>query len=292
MTFIPFIVVIYRIRRKRKSKRSPFTGNLLRSPGETLRRKIEEINENINDFFYSYLIVLCFFAFAFTISTLRTILIAKGLLPTILLGILFGTGLFSSLRKMSQLFEHRLQLRLGYEAELAVGQELNQLMLYGYRVYHDFAFEQYNIDHIVVGPSGVFAVETKGKAKPDTGGGTKGVTIIYDGNMLQFPDGYKTNEPLAQAKRQAVSLSKWLSAAVGEKIAVRPALAYPGWFIKQTTPNVFLFLYGQAQHYLKALHYPEKLSATAIQRIAHQLEQKCRNVEPVAYKKAKEFPNT
>ena len=28
-------------------------------------------------------------------------------------------------------------------------------------VYHDIQADQFNIDHVVVGPSGVFAVETK-----------------------------------------------------------------------------------------------------------------------------------
>jgi len=225
---------------------------------------------------------LSLLAFAFTISTLRTILTAKGLPTTILLGILFGTGLLFSLRKMSRLFESRLNIRLGYEAELAVGQELNQLMLCGYRVYHDFAFEQYNIDHIVVGPSGVFAVETKGKAKPDRGLGKGDATIEFDGNRLLFPDGYQTTAPVEQAKRQAKSLAMFLSSAVGENVVVTPALVYPGWYIRKITPDKFLFVFGD---YKISFTGPVRLDGKFIQRICHQIEQKCRNVKPEAYQK-------
>jgi len=34
-------------------------------------------------------------------------------------------------------------------------------MLDGYHVYHDFPAERFNIDHVVVGPAGAFAIETK-----------------------------------------------------------------------------------------------------------------------------------
>ena len=53
-----------------------------------------------------------------------------------------------------------LNYRLGLEAEMAVGQELNQLLRHGYWVFHDLPADKFNIDHVVVGRNGVFAVET------------------------------------------------------------------------------------------------------------------------------------
>jgi hypothetical protein len=59
----------------------------------------------------------------------------------------------------------QLQLnRIGYDGELATAQELNQLMRHGYYVFHDLQAENFNIDHIVIGPAGVFAVETKSRS--------------------------------------------------------------------------------------------------------------------------------
>ncbi len=57
---------------------------------------------------------------------------------------------------------------LGPDCEMAVGQELNNPMCAGYRVYNDVPAEGLNIDHVVVGRNGVFAVETKGRSKPST----------------------------------------------------------------------------------------------------------------------------
>jgi len=54
------------------------------------------------------------------------------------------------------------RLRAGFDAALAVGQELDRLMREGAWVYHDVLGDNFNIDHVVVSPRGIFAIETKG----------------------------------------------------------------------------------------------------------------------------------
>ncbi len=87
------------------------------------------------------------------------------------------------------MFNKRRRYRLGYEGEIAVGQELNQLMRDGFYVYHDFFVDKFNIDHIVVGPSGVFAVETKARSKPTSDSPVPDYKVKYNGKCLQFPNG-------------------------------------------------------------------------------------------------------
>lgn len=58
----------------------------------------------------------------------------------------------------------------GAEGEEAVGKILEELRAEGWCVIHDVAFGRGNIDHIVVGPGGIFTIETKsraGKVWPD-----------------------------------------------------------------------------------------------------------------------------
>ncbi len=55
--------------------------------------------------------------------------------------------------------------RLAYDGEVAVGQELQYLT--DHVAFHDFQAGTFNIDHILVGASGVYAVETKARSKPD-----------------------------------------------------------------------------------------------------------------------------
>src|SRR5690606_23533501 len=60
-------------------------------------------------------------------------------------------------------------LRLGMEGERAVGQFLERLREDGYHVFHDVVAVNFNVDHVLVGPAGVFAIETKTWSKPSAG---------------------------------------------------------------------------------------------------------------------------
>ena len=199
--------------------------------------------------------------------------------------LLFLTLIAWAARRLSQLLKQRANLYLGLDAELAVGQELNYLMAHGCRVFHDFPAENFNIDHVVVGPGGTFAVETKGRAKPDKGRGSADAKLVYDGQLLSFPD-WQEQAPLDQARRQAEWLQKWLSSAVGASVAVRPALALPGWFIERTKPGNVLVFNGKNPLFLaKPQGQAGALAADMQNRIAHQLEQRCRDVAPVAFRR-------
>jgi hypothetical protein len=58
----------------------------------------------------------------------------------------------------------------GAEGEEVVGKILEGLRAEGWQVIHDVSFGRGNIDHIVVGPGGIFTIETKshgGKVWPD-----------------------------------------------------------------------------------------------------------------------------
>ena len=54
---------------------------------------------------------------------------------------------------------------------------------------HDFPANQFNVDHVVIGPTGVFAVETKARSKPVNGGGKQDATVVCHGDHLAFPNG-------------------------------------------------------------------------------------------------------
>ena len=177
-------------------------------------------------------------------------------------------------------------LRIGYDAELAIGQELDQLMRQGAAVFHDFPAEKFNIDHIVISPVGVFAVETKGRAKPVLASGAT-ARVEYDGKALKFPTWIET-KPIAQAERQAKWLRGWLLKAVGEPVAVRPVLAIPGWFVKRTARGSVNVYSGRELSTLVSKGGFDRLAEDKMQRIIHVVEQRCRNIEPTFNRTPKE----
>jgi hypothetical protein len=181
--------------------------------------------------------------------------------------------------KLINMLNLRRSYQLGYEGEIAVGQELNQLMRDGYYVYHDFPAGKFNIDHIVVGTSGVFAVETKARSKPTSKDRKADAKVKYDGKCLRFPNGTDI-ESIEQARRQAEWLSKWLQRAVGEAVKVRPVVALPGWFVERVASGGIRVINPKNFRSIAKPKDGNILSEQIISRIVHQLEQKCRDVEP------------
>lgn len=280
---IPLFTACYFFNKRKKTRRNPLTTSLLRGPGETIRKELEVISEKLDDFFLLIFglailspIVLLFVLKLGDSSTIGwqfwVVLVSYGLIIAGLTSWLYRT------------LRHRQDLYLGLDAETAVGQELNTLMFSGFRVFHDFPAENFNIDHIAVGPAGVFAVETKGRSKPIKGRGNIDAKVFSDGEVLKFPD-WNEMEPLEQARWQAKWLSKWLSSAVGQAVPVKPVLALPGWFVEMTKRSDVVVYSGKNPQFFSKLQAGEPLPDSLVLSIAHQLEQRCRDVAPSAYHK-------
>ena len=163
-------------------------------------------------------------------------------------------------------------------------------MFQGKHVYHDFPADKFNIDHIVVGRSGIFAVETKARSKSTTNNRREDATVEYNGKMLMFPNGddFKIIE---QAERQSSWLSQWISSATGDQVAARAIVALPGWFVKRTSADGISVVNPKQFPSLFKHIKPRTLTDEMITRIVHQLEQKCRDVVPVSKAQEGEHPS-
>lgn len=119
------------------------------------------------------------------------------------------------------------QLRQGLEGEKAVGQFLERLREKGFHVFHDVIGDGFNVDHVLIGPSGVFTVETKTWSKPLNGK----AELSFDGERIRIGAHEPDRNPVVQAKAQAAWLRQLLAESTGKQFEVRPAIVFPGWFI-------------------------------------------------------------
>jgi hypothetical protein len=280
MGLIVLAIEILKTYHKRKKRRSPFTEKFLRGPGQSLIEKLNDINAELVGYLGS-MIAVPLAVYAGIISDLyfqNKMLSSSSVFLYTAFGIVF-TGYL--LVKIVRLLNLRRATRLGFEGEVATGQELNQMMLQGYHVFHDFVADKFNIDHVVVGPAGVFAVEAKVRTKPVSDNKAVGAKVTYDGRCLHFPQ-WKEVKPLEQAKSQAIWLEKWLSSATGEKTLVRPVVALPGWYVTRTSPEGIPVI---NEKQFKGIAKPTNgniLDNRRIKSIVYQIEQKCRNTESKA----------
>jgi hypothetical protein len=201
--------------------KSPLQSNPLRLPGQSLDDRIREVIERqISDriLFAGMMGMLTIFewlrwAFEITVNpvilTIAFVAIALAIVPGI-------TRTRKQIRAM----------RLGRDGERAVGQALEQLRRYGYRVFHDILGPTWNIDHVVIGPGGIFTVETKTLSKP-----LRGHAVIRYERQSLTKGGFDISKHLNQARAQAAYVETWLKDATGQTYAVQPTLVFPGWSV-------------------------------------------------------------
>jgi hypothetical protein len=273
---IPLVVMVTYLRRRASVRRSPLTLNMLRPPGYSLRLEKERLEGELQtQLTFAMMIPLM----AFVISEASKSSIPSG--PVSFWSFVVFTGIAEALvyRKFWKLYQELQPKALGLEGEMFVGEELNQLIAEGCRVFHDVPIDFGNVDHVVVSPTGVYAVNTKMLRKPRRFEGDGKITVNYSDDVIQLPDRvYQI--PRERLLMEAKGLSSFLSESVGEPIEVKPILALPGWFIKQRIgegPVTVISPRNSSQFFLKK---PERLSGQQMKQIAYQLDHRCRDVEP------------
>jgi len=130
-------------------------------------------------------------------------------------------------------------LALATQGERAVGQFLEGFRGSGYRVFHDVPGDGFNVDHVLIGPTGVYTIETKTWSIPEHGS----PTIQFDGEILTASGHRPDRDPIVQAKAQSSWLSRLLHESTGRRYSVRPVVLFPGWYVKQargTTREVWV----------------------------------------------------
>ena len=176
----------------------------------------------------------------------------------------------------------RRNYRLGMRGEQAVGEALVELVAMGYRAFHDFPAEKdWNIDHVVVGPQGVFVIETKTRRRRKVPGQQASHVVRFDGETgtLYFPTG-EDQKAIPQARRNAEWLADYLTKKTAEPVTTEAVVVLPGLFVEADKPNRC----GVAAMNAKSIKgyfsgRPTKISDAQVRRIIVAVDEKCRDIE-------------
>ena len=176
---------------------------------------------------------------------------------------------------------HLSDLSLGLQGERLVGETINWLMKDGFDVFHDYPIDPNgksgNIDHIVVGPNGVFAIETKAVRKPTDDSIAKNYEVSFDGKSLKYPHFSTKRGGMTQAIHNAQFLSKELSASLDEPIQVHPILTLPGWFVDSSSKSPLSVL-NPKNIRANILRKDSVIDESLQRKIAHRIKERCQDV--------------
>jgi hypothetical protein len=213
----------------RDERRSPLSEKLLHQSGSQARKRAEDLGDDI-----MARVAMLFLAGPLWMMVL---LLPRARWASLRFGWADYLGIAAAiamilwcLRDIFVLRRDRRNWLNGMRGEMASAQALDRLRAQGCEVFHDLPGDRGNIDHVVVAPNAVFAVETKWRSKHAKGASS--ADVWFDGKTLQFAGGYRDSAAIAQASACASELAKYLGGRTGEQVRVIPVVALPGWYVK------------------------------------------------------------
>jgi hypothetical protein len=138
--------------------------------------------------------------------------------------VMTGYAVFKVLRTRKRVH----QLKQGRDGERAVAQYLEWFRTSNFFVFHDVPSGDANVDHVLIGPQGVFTIETKTHTKPLRG---ECKVSVVDG-VVRANGFVLDRNPIVQAKAQAGWLRNFLAESQFN-VRVWPVVVFPGWFVER-----------------------------------------------------------
>ena len=145
----------------------------------------------------------------------------------ILLTALVAAALFAMYRLGLTIITWR-QVQFLRDANIAIGHQLQRIASDHGRAYHDVPTTAGIVDHVLIGQSGVYAINVVAKRHFKQG------FAQLDGNEVSFSIG-KHAHSVVDIVAKSSRLQKELSKKTGHNIRVRSVIAVPGWDINEQT---------------------------------------------------------
>ncbi len=254
----------------------------LRPPGESIRHEIRRLEDQRMGHILSVL---------FTPVVFGGLVIAVGqfLQPDTLpdLAWIGGLGLlvviiatFLPLRRFGKWAQAYGQAQLDFYGERYVSQFLFPLVGAGYCLFHDVELgsngKRSHVDHILVGPAGVFVIETRTRRKRGRQAKALEADVTYDGKGIHFPWG-EDREGIDQAWANARKVKSLLEDTANiAGFPLYPILALPGWSVDATREfkKPAVISPQQIRDYVLAQPRERLMNTETIRKLALQVEKR------------------
>lgn len=265
---------------RRRHEKPPQQEKLLRPPGYSLMQRLDDV-------FFQIVESL---GFAMAMGGLAGVTAAHGArimvqsradLATWIIALFLVVSCASAIAltiKCFRLWRQSRNIKLGLRGEQAVAEALNEVGDHGFRAFHDIpGSDNWNIDHVVVGPRGVFVIETKARRRRGSKTSQREHEVVFDSKDLRFPFG-TDNSTVPQIRRNIGWTTDYLAKKTGEAVRVEGIIALPGWFVAAS--GNFDIKVMNCKGLVKYLQgRQETIPPAQVRRLITALEEKCRTLE-------------
>jgi len=298
LVFVVFLVMAWQRRRRKAAllERPPQRAKLRRPAGYSLQCRIDDLSERSvfalmqAVFSGSVLGLLCsgFYPLVggvilrrFSFSEIRNEPQSYWLVSATALGMAVAAWLIKSIAETFRLQQEIRNCHFGLRGEQAVTEALADgvVTAAGYTVFHDVPGDgPWNIDHVIVGPSGIFVLETKTRSRRRPNREQADHEVLFDGQTLFFPwcDDCK-------AAKQVIRNADWIRLFIEgfgpAAIPVLPIIIVPGWYVKSEGKYEVKAMNAKyfASNFLPTTQ--RRFSPNELKPILRRLDERCRDLE-------------
>lgn len=200
-----------------------FSDCIMRESAQRFRDELDQLSHTQATYLGAGLVFALIFGVAHTLQAQQLFAGYPTWQLNIVIGTLGAAAAFGLYRLGRTTYSWR-RVKFLRDANVAVGHQL-QCLISGYgRVYHDIPTSAGVIDHVIVGQSGIYAVNVIARRRA-----RKGKVRLRENHLLFIPSGAKLS--IVDIKAKTTRLERDFGNLLGHAVRVRSVIAVPGWQI-------------------------------------------------------------
>ena len=211
-----------------------FAESIMHEAAQRFRDELERLSSSRAIYLSGTLVFLVLFAAAYVLQAQNLFAGYPAWQLWLQIGFLAVAALIAGWRLGRTVLAYR-QVQFVRDANVAVGHQLQQISTGANRVFHDVKTSAGIVDHVVVGQTGVYAINVVARR-----GGKNGSAVLRD-SYIAFSNS-EERTPIVDVTASAVRLEKEVSRLLGHKIRVRSVIAVPGWDIGEQASQKHLLV--------------------------------------------------
>ena len=211
-----------------------FADSIMREAAQRFRDELDRLTRSQAIYLSGALVFLVLFGAAYILQARSLFAGYPAWQLWLQIGLLSLAALFATWR-LGQTVLARRSVKFVRDANVAIGHQLQRISTGANRVFHDVETSAGIVDHVLVGQTGIYAVNVVARR-----GGRKGSAALKNSH-LAFSNG-RTPIPVVDITASTVRLEKELCRLLGHKVRVRSVIAAPGWDIGEQASDRHLLV--------------------------------------------------
>ncbi len=211
-----------------------FADSIMHEAAQRFRDELERISSSQAIYLSGTLVFVVLFAAAYVLQAQNLFAGYPAWQLWLQFGFLLLAALFAGWRLGRTVLAYR-QVRFVRDATVAVGHQLQQISTGANRIFHDVKTSAGVIDHVIVGQTGVYAVNVVARR------GSRNGSAVLKNNHVSFSNNGQ-HVPVVEITASTSRLEKEVSRLLGHKVRVRSVIAVPGWNIGEQASEEHLLV--------------------------------------------------